>query len=179
MTAQQLHLLALVVIVIMAIAILRLRLRLALLEFEARHDVLTGLPNRRALARAWDAMPPPRALILIDLVGFKAVNDTHGHIVGDALLQKVATRLSAAVPAPGMLARWGGDEFVALVPEAEAEGLQAIMARAWAKPYDLSERGGPPAVAIGGRIGLCIGGADLERALDVATHGLMEAKAAA
>lgn len=80
-------------IVVFLVIIIRQRQRLALLEFEARHDVLTGLPNRRALAHAWGRMAGTRALILIDLVGFKAVNDSHGHIVGDALLQKVAARL--------------------------------------------------------------------------------------
>jgi diguanylate cyclase (GGDEF)-like protein len=166
-------------ILVLLVVIIRQRQRLTSLEFEARHDVLTSLPNRRALAHAWGHMHGTRALILIDLVGFKAVNDSHGHIVGDALLQKVAARLSAAVPAPGLMARWGGDEFVALVPAHMAEGLQAVIATSWAEPYDLSSRGGPSDVRIGGRIGLSIGETDLERALDTATHGLMEAKAAA
>lgn len=166
-------------VLVFLVVIIRQRQRLAALEFEARHDVLTGLPNRRALAHAWGRMAGSRALILIDLVGFKAVNDSHGHIVGDALLQKVAARLRDAVPAPGLMARWGGDEFVALIPAHMAEGLQGVMARAWAQPYDLTSRGGPPDVRIGGRIGLSIGETDLERALDTATHGLMEAKAAA
>jgi diguanylate cyclase (GGDEF)-like protein len=161
------------------VIIIRQRQRLTLLEFEARHDVLTGLPNRRALTHAWGRMAGTRVLILIDLVGFKAVNDSHGHIVGDALLQKVAARLQQAVPAPGLMARWGGDEFVALVPAHMADGLQALLATAWAKPYDLTSRGGPADVRIGGRIGLSVGETDLDRALDTATHGLMEAKAAA
>jgi diguanylate cyclase (GGDEF)-like protein len=179
MPVQLPALLFLALLVVFGIVIVQQRRRLTLLEFEARHDVLTGLPNRRALAHAWDRMTDQRALILIDLVGFKAVNDSHGHIVGDALLQKVASRLRDAVPAPGLMARWGGDEFVALVPAHTAEGLQGVMARAWAEPYDLSSRGGPREVRIGGRIGLSVGETDLERALDTATHGLMEAKAAA
>lgn len=168
-----------ILLLVFLVVIIRQRQRLASLEFEARHDVLTGLPNRRALAHAWGRMAGDRALILIDLVGFKAVNDSHGHIVGDALLQQVAARLKAAVPNPGLLARWGGDEFVALVPAHMAEGLQDEMTRAWARPYDLSSRGGPPDVRIGGRIGRSLGETDLDRALDIATHGLMEAKAAA
>lgn len=167
------------ILVALAALIVHQRRRLDLLEQEARHDVLTGLPNRRALGRAWAGMAGPRALILIDLVGFKAVNDSHGHIVGDGLLQQVAARLSAAVPPPGLLARWGGDEFVALVPAHMADGLVEVLAGAWARPYDLSARGGPADVRIGGRIGRCNGEPDLEQALDTAAHRLIEAKAAA
>ena len=159
--------------------ILRQRIRLKQLEAEARHDPLTGLPNRRGLKLHWDDVAGEKALLLIDLVGFKAVNDSHGQIVGDALLQKVADRLTAAVPAPGLMARWGGDEFVALVPARMAEGLQTEMASAWARPYDLADRGGPADVRIGGRIGLSTGETELERALDSAAHRLIEAKAAA
>lgn len=165
-------------LLILVAVLVRQRQRIALLELEARHDVLTGLPNRRALTRAWAAMAGPKALILIDLVGFKAVNDSHGHIVGDALLQQVATRLGATVPPPGLLARWGGDEFVALLPQHMADGLLEGMAATWAKPYDLSTRGGPADVRIGGRIGQSVGETDLERALDTAAHRLIEAKAA-
>lgn len=166
-------------LLVFLVVIVRQRQRLSLLEVEARHDVLTGLPNRRALVDAWQRLPAPRALILIDLVGFKAVNDSHGHIVGDALLQKVAARLREAVPAPGLIARWGGDEFAALLPAHMADGLDGVLADAWARPYDLTARGGPAEVRIGGRIGLSVGEAQLERALDSAARGLLEAKAAA
>lgn len=171
----------LLALALLALGILlhRARRRMTALEQEARHDPLTGLPNRRGLKLHWEAMGADRALLLIDLVGFKSVNDHHGHIVGDALLQKVATRLDGAVPAPGLMARWGGDEFVALVPAHMAEGLQAVMATAWAEPYDLTARGGPPDVRIGGRVGLSTGETDLDRALDTAAHRLIEAKAAA
>ncbi len=179
MPAQSLAVLSGALLLILVAVIIRQRRQLAILEQEARHDVLTGLPNRRALAQAWGRMAGPKALILIDLVGFKAVNDSHGHIVGDALLQQVAARLGATVPPPGLLARWGGDEFVALLPQHMADGLLDGMAATWAQPYDLTARGGPADVRIGGRIGRSSGEPDLERALDSAARGLLEAKAAA
>jgi diguanylate cyclase (GGDEF)-like protein len=88
----------------------------------ALHDGLTTLPNRRhflaqlhaALSRAVPA-DRPLALLYIDLDGFKAVNDTHGHGVGDQLLRIVASRLKCAIRAADVVGRLGGDEFACLV----------------------------------------------------------------
>jgi diguanylate cyclase (GGDEF)-like protein len=85
----------------------------------AFHDVLTGLPNRlllqerllHAAARATRSHTPA-AVLFVDLDGFKAVNDRHGHRVGDQLLCAVATRLAHGLRAGDTLARVGGDEFV-------------------------------------------------------------------
>lgn len=152
--------------------------QIARLELEARHDPLTGLPNRRGLAYEWEAMPRERALILIDLVGFKAVNDTHGHIVGDVLLRKVAERLAAAMPPGGILARWGGDEFVAMVPATQADTLYLNMKQSVEQPFDLSEGGGPANVGIGVRMGNGNGEQSLGPALMGASASLMEARRA-
>ena len=91
-------------------------------RFLAHHDHLTGLPNRRQLQQALDAaiaLPPSaemtHALLLLDLNGFKAVNDTHGHAAGDEVLSVVATRLSATLRSGDMLARMGGDEFAVVL----------------------------------------------------------------
>ncbi len=157
--------------------ILRQRRELRQLAFEARHDPLTGLPNRRGLAAHWAAMPGDKALILIDLVGFKAVNDRHGHIVGDALLRQVAARLAAAMAPPGLLARWGGDEFVAVVPADRLEAQQALIANARVMAYDLSDSGGPGDVRIGARTGVSGGEAELGLAVRSAARDLLNGKA--
>jgi diguanylate cyclase (GGDEF)-like protein/PAS domain S-box-containing protein len=98
------------------------------LEFEATHDALTGLPNRalfreigeRAIARA-GRTDEALAVLFLDLDGFKLVNDSYGHDVGDLLLSTVARRLRDTVRAGDTLARLGGDEFVILCEHPRGE----------------------------------------------------------
>lgn len=92
-------------------------------EAELRHraniDVLTGLANRSRFYRVVEdilAIPKPAAVFMIDLDGFKDVNDTLGHSIGDAVLKQVATQMSRIINAPGMVSRIGGDEFAIIVP---------------------------------------------------------------
>lgn len=102
-----------------------LRRRNEELAQEGRTDALTGLPNRRwADETRGSASPPSGVVAMIDVDRFKAVNDTLGHEGGDAVLQVVAQRLRAAVGPDGLLARFGGEEFVYLAPGATlVEGL--------------------------------------------------------
>ena len=96
----------------------------------AQTDDLTGLPNRRAVLRKLDAGiqgEQPLGLMLLDLDGFKEVNDTLGHSAGDTLLELVALRMREALPAEIELARVGGDEFAIIVPSDD--------------PLELMERG--------------------------------------
>ncbi|WP_353094327.1 EAL domain-containing protein [Methylibium sp.] len=89
----------------------------------AHHDALTGLPNRAAFGlqleqltashRAGDAQI---ALLFIDLDHFKRINDSLGHLVGDLLLQTVTARITASLRADDVVARFGGDEFMVLIP---------------------------------------------------------------
>jgi len=89
----------------------------------ARHDDLTGLPNRRlfgellqhSIARAVRASGPRYAVLFIDLDGFKLVNDSLGHLVGDEFLRAIAVRLHAQLRPSDVLSRLGGDEFAVLV----------------------------------------------------------------
>lgn len=90
----------------------------------ATHDMLTGLYNRRALAShlpqwtAWSARyGHPLALLLIDVDGFKKVNDTHGHAAGDKALKAVSSALRLATRASDLVIRYGGDEFAVIAPE--------------------------------------------------------------
>jgi diguanylate cyclase (GGDEF)-like protein len=91
---------------------------------QANHDELTGLPNRRLLVEHARrllsvAMRQRRqaALLVLDLDGFKEVNDVFGHAYGDALLRRVALRLASVLREYDIVARTGGDEFVVLLPE--------------------------------------------------------------
>jgi diguanylate cyclase (GGDEF)-like protein/PAS domain S-box-containing protein len=99
-----------------------LKAQLRLMAEQARMDSLTGLPNRRAFSEhLFQSMartrryPKTLALMSVDLDGFKAVNDTHGHDVGDQLLQHVAKRLSACVRTTDVVCRLGGDEFMVIL----------------------------------------------------------------
>ncbi|MGQ9633009.1 MAG: putative bifunctional diguanylate cyclase/phosphodiesterase [Bryobacteraceae bacterium] len=94
------------------------------LSYRAHHDALTGLPNRHAFEeRAAHGLAyarrygRPSAILFLDLDGFKAVNDSLGHAAGDMVLREVAQRLRAALRESDIIARWGGDEFVAFLPE--------------------------------------------------------------
>jgi diguanylate cyclase (GGDEF)-like protein len=102
----------------------------------AQHDFLTGLPNRMLLSdrisRAIAAAPRHQAVVAVlflDLDGFKLVNDTFGHAVGDKLLQSVSRRLVECVRASDTVSRQGGDEFVVLLSEVERAEDAADVAR--------------------------------------------------
>jgi len=89
------------------------------LEHQARHDPLTGLPNRTALLEHLDATGPI-AVVYVDLDGFKVVNDSLGHVVGDEVLVAVASRFRGVLRAGQVLARLGGDEFMVVAPDRDA-----------------------------------------------------------
>ncbi len=109
----------------------------ARLEHMAHYDPLTGLPNRAlltdrmkvALAQA-ERSGEKLAICYLDLDGFKPINDTHGHAMGDRLLAEVATRLNAAVRGGDTVARLGGDEFVLLLAGlADVEECEGTLTR--------------------------------------------------
>lgn len=94
-----------------------------ILEYQALHDALTGLPNRLLLLDRLNQMiltanrkNSQAAVIMIDLNRFKEINDGHGHAVGDQVLQQVVMRLRNVLRGSDTLGRFGGDEFIALLP---------------------------------------------------------------
>jgi diguanylate cyclase (GGDEF)-like protein len=100
------------------------------LRHEALTDPLTRVANRSALRVRFDASSDPLTVAIIDLDGFKAVNDTHGHEAGDAVLQVVAQRIVGAVRQDDLVVRLGGDEFAIVFAAGTAtEGMVTSMRR--------------------------------------------------
>jgi len=153
--------------------------------FQARHDMLTGLSNRVGLAKALDASlarsadGPSLAFIYLDLDGFKAVNDTHGHMAGDQLLQLVSERLRRLIRAGDLAARIGGDEFIVLsdqVGRAQLKRFGERLVRDISQPYDLDDRS---TVRIGVSVGIALApdhGTDMENLMSAADNALYRAK---
>jgi diguanylate cyclase (GGDEF)-like protein len=155
------------------------------LHEDARRDALTGLANRRAADTLADALAPggpaltTGALMLIDVDHFKRVNDTHGHAVGDRLLQWLAARLRAAVRPDDLLLRWGGEEFVIGLPGTDLAAARTraddLRRRLAATPY--VGPGDPPlhvTVSIG--VVALTPGEPLDTALVRADQALYDAK---
>ena len=98
------------------------------------HDELTGLPNRRLLRDRLNQMAQGArqhkqvVLLLLDLDGLETINDQLGHAAGDKVLQAVAERLSASIRAADTACRYGGDEFVIMLPEVDQPGLAGAVA---------------------------------------------------
>ncbi len=124
-----------------------LRARDAQLHRLAHLDALTGLANRSGFLDALGAAlagatgrDRPVSVVIADLDGFKAVNDSIGHALGDALLVGVAERLLAVVPDADALARVGGDEFAVLVDGEGADDVAEAVRRVLAAPFPLDRR---------------------------------------
>ena len=106
------------------------------LQFEATHDALTGLWNRRAILRFLDnelarsgRSSASCAVLMIDIDHFKNINDEYGHAVGDRVLLEVAGRSSEVVRPYDFLGRYGGEEFLAMLPGADLDGAHEVAER--------------------------------------------------
>jgi diguanylate cyclase (GGDEF)-like protein len=136
-------------------------------EWFALHDQLTGLPNRRLFEeRLGQAIQNSQstgtrtALMMIDLNGFKSINDSQGHDVGDVLLRQIALNLRHAIRAPDTLARLGGDEFIIIavdlpidVPTAQiVSSSTARIDDALRKPFNVAGRD----LMVSGSVGVAI-----------------------
>jgi diguanylate cyclase (GGDEF)-like protein len=122
-------------------------------------DGLTGLSNRRALEGQMERVlsharrhKQPLAVLMVDIDNFKRVNDTLGHEAGDIVLRAVADRLSAAVRAEDMAGRWGGEEFLVLLPLTTPDGAAVVGERIRATvrvPVIIGGRAQLPTVSVG------------------------------
>jgi len=156
------------------------------MEHMALHDTLTNLPNRNLLADRLNKMLDQAkrrqssfAFVMIDLDGFKKVNDTHGHAVGDLLLKEVAQRLSSCLRPHDTVCRIGGDEFVLLLDDMQDGSSLDICKRVLkeiSKPIIIYEVG----ILIGASIGIANyseQSADAETLTHNADHAMYEIKA--
>jgi diguanylate cyclase len=150
------------VVVRTLLSVRELRLQSAVRQQQSVTDHLTGLANRRRLIDALEvvfgdhqAEPRGIAFLFVDLNGFKRVNDAFGHPVGDEVLRQVATRFASALAPNDLLARVGGDEFVALLVDAGAQRAAEVAARlstSLAEPIQLSA----VTAGIGASIGIAL-----------------------
>ncbi len=157
------------------------------LAIAARTDVLTGLPNRRHLVELLQYEKArverggrPFCLLMADLDDFKDINDRHGHDAGDAVLREVAQRLRESVRKQDTVARWGGEEFLLLLPESSLDGA-AILAdklrrRIAGEPFALGRGRAPINLTVTLGYSLCEPGADLDDCIRAADVALYEGK---
>ena len=154
-------------------------------EFAANHDPLTGIPNRAYLTDRFEPIVSEieghgrsASVLFLDLDGFKRVNDEHGHTVGDRLLQLVAARLRNALRDDDLLARYGGDEFIALLSIRRAADAQVVadkLLRVLRDPFAVESL----TLRIGASIGIAIAprdGSSMDDLVRVADEAMYRAK---
>lgn len=135
------------------------RVRMEAAEKTATLDPLTQICNRRAFEKRLELKISNRdtfSLILIDLNGFKGVNDTHGHTAGDELLRQFSTELKGQFAPEDTVSRWGGDEFAVLVAgDLKVAGEKAERVRRWVLgDYKIATASGVVKVAAGASLGV-------------------------
>ena len=168
---------------LLAVTIDRLRLY-ERAEYNARHDLLTGLPNRRFLNERLAELHETLAgglvaVVMIDMDGLKIVNDTLGHEAGDAAIRLLAREIQAAARAEDFVARVGGDEFVVLMEDCDADPALRMTERL----HGVLRAVGPDSLPADTRISVSAGiavapddGRDSERLLQEADRAMYEAK---
>jgi diguanylate cyclase (GGDEF)-like protein len=144
----------------------------------ARTDELTGLPNRRRfLAELEILLTKEGTLLLLDLDGFKIVNDKYGHEIGDQLLKQVTTRFTRAIPDNVLLARLGGDEFGVIIYGPATLGTEIALAIRATTSYPFSLSVGEVSIGVSiGSVTSNTGGSNKEELLRRADSAMYEAK---
>lgn len=164
-----------------------LKRRNAELDLISRTDVLTGLYNRRHLEEYLAQLVSAArrhghgmAVLLVDIDHFKAVNDTAGHAVGDVVLREVAARLRQTVRREDIPGRWGGEEFLLLLPYLGVDGVRALGERLRCSVADEPIAAGDThllavTVSLGGAVGAGDGPEALVRRADAALYAAKRA----
>jgi len=151
----------------------------------ATRDELTGLLNRRAAIdslraelRRRDRVKPMMCVALIDLDRFKRINDDHGHAAGDRVLRTFAEVAAAEVRAPDVLSRWGGEEFLLMMPATdEGEGLACLeRVRRRLQQVVFDDLAPGLRVSFSAGVAACLDEDDLEPAIDRADRAMYQAK---
>jgi len=153
----------------------------AQLKTIAAEDPLTGLLNRRRFLELADVEwararrhGRPQSLLLLDVDGFKAVNDRHGHLAGDETLRQLASACRTCLRRTDLLGRYGGDEFIVLLPETEEPGAMLMAER-----IRRTIEGAPPSAGSGAvRITVSIGVAARRDGLEALDAMIAQADAA-
>jgi diguanylate cyclase (GGDEF)-like protein len=158
------------------------------LRYQATHDVLTGLSNRGALLDLLRAeiertlrTHTSMGLLMLDVDHFKPINDTYGHLVGDAVLKEIALRLSRAIRSYDVAGRYGGEEFLVILPscdrEQTAKGAERIRAAISSLPFLIAGSEISLTVSIGATVAPDAAQAETEL-LSLADLALYQAKSA-
>jgi len=162
-----------------------LRQALERIQYLAHHDELTRISNRRHLGeRLADEQQRQRhsghamSLVLIDIDHFKTINDSHGHAAGDAVLRHFAATLQGALRASDFAGRWGGEEFLVAVPQADAATAEALVERLREAIAGSSFDAIAPGLRVTFSAGVaeCAPGDDLQAAIERADRALYRAK---
>lgn len=155
----------------------------AKLQELAYHDPLTGAANRLLLKKKFDRLKETKvesiALLFIDMNGFKSINDTYGHEVGDQLLEKVVSRVDDVLRDSDLLCRLGGDEFVILSSNLDnllLESLSERIQHALEKPMNFHHQMIKVSASIGWSYTTEVSHADLENMIREADGAMYKAK---
>ena len=129
------------VLLFLLLVVYSMRLYRETIQKQSEMDELTGLPNRTSVQRRYNQLQrdgKSLCAVIIDLDHFKSINDTYGHDAGDRVLKAAATVFKEVLRANDTVGRWGGEEFVMLLPEASSDTGVAIAERARQKLEDLT-----------------------------------------